>query len=145
MIPATALGSRFMGTLQRLRGPPTFCFKFEGGIPGTTEHQKDASMDEDALEQLRAQIWEPLVGDKVSVDKRLKAEILQMRSHASIVEEKPGNFVCEAVHGRAVVVHKEATLFEPVALKAVRCQSYKSHLFAVHSALCWAVLGVSIG
>jgi hypothetical protein len=102
-------------------------------------------MDENAMEALRARIWDPLVGDKVSIDKRIKAEILQMRSLARILEDGPGKFACEAVHGRGVVDRKEAILFEPVTMKPVRRHSHKSHLFAVHSALCWAVLGISIG
>jgi hypothetical protein len=39
-------------------------------------------MNDDVLEQLRANVRAPTVGDKVSVDKRLKEEILLMRSHA---------------------------------------------------------------
>jgi hypothetical protein len=68
-----------------------------------------------------------------------------MRSHASIVEDKPGSFVCEASFGRGVAAQKEATLFDTVTKKPIRWQPYKSHLVAVHSALCWAVLGISIG
>ena len=102
-------------------------------------------MNEDVLEQLRAQIRAPLVADKVTEDKRFKAEILQMRSHANFVEDKPGRFVCEGSYGRGVAEQKEATLFEKETIKPLRWQPYKSHLFAVHSALCWAVLGISIG
>ena len=51
-------------------------------------------MTDDALEQLKAQVRMPLVGDKVTIDKRIKAEILLMRGHARIVEDKPGFFVC---------------------------------------------------
>ena len=102
-------------------------------------------MEEDVLEQLRIQVRAPLAGDKVTEDKRLKAEILLMRNHANVVEDKPGHFVCEGGYGRGVANQKEATLFELVTQKTMRWQPYKSHLFAVHSALCWAVLGISIG
>ncbi len=102
-------------------------------------------MDEDVLEQLRIQVRAPQAADKVTEDKRLKAEILLMRNHANVVEDKPGHFVCEGGYGRGVADQKEATLFELVTQKTLRWQPYKSHLFAVHSALCWAVLGISIG
>jgi hypothetical protein len=50
-------------------------------------------MNDDVLEQLRIRVRAPTVGDKVTIDKRLKAEILLMRSHASVVEDKPGSFI----------------------------------------------------
>ena len=102
-------------------------------------------MTDDALEQLKAQVRMPLVGDKVTIDKRIKAEILLMRGHARIVEDRPGFFVCEASFGKAVADQKESTLFDMVTNETIRWQPYKSHLFAVHSALCWAVLGISLG
>ncbi|MEY4737924.1 MAG: hypothetical protein RL302_2243 [Pseudomonadota bacterium] len=102
-------------------------------------------MNNDQLEALRAQIRAPLAADKVTEDKRRKAEILVMRSHASIVEDKPGKLVCDSTYGRGVADQKEATLFDTDTKKSVRWQPYKSHLVAVHSALCWAVLGISIG
>jgi hypothetical protein len=102
-------------------------------------------MEEDVLEQLRIQVRAPLAGDKVTEDKRLKAEILLMRNQATVVDDKPGHFVCEGGYGRGVADQKDATLFELVTQKTLRWQRYKSHLFAVHSALCWAVLGISIG
>jgi hypothetical protein len=103
------------------------------------------NMNDDVLEQLRANVRAPTVGDKVAIDKRLKAEILLMRSHASFVEDKSGSFVCEGSYGRGVANQKEATLLDAVTKKPMRWQHYKSHLVAVHSTLCWAVLGVSIG
>jgi hypothetical protein len=102
-------------------------------------------MNDDVLEQLRAQVRAPLAADKVTEDKRLKSEILLMRSHASIIEDKPGSFVCMGVFGRGVAAQKEATLLDTDTNQPIRWQPYKSHLFAVHSALCWAVLGISIG
>jgi hypothetical protein len=102
-------------------------------------------MNDDVLEQLRSQVREPLVADKVTEDKRLKTEILLMRSHANVAEDKPGHFVCEGTYGRAVAQKKEATLYDLATQKPLRWQPYKSHLFAVHSALCWSVLGISIG
>ena len=59
-------------------------------------------MNEDVLEQLRAQVRAPLAADKVTEDKRLKAEILLMRSHAHVVEDKPGHFVCEVGYGSSL-------------------------------------------
>lgn len=102
-------------------------------------------MSDDVLEQIKAQIRVPVSGDKVTIDKRLKAEIVQMRHHARIVEDKPGFFVCEANYGRGVADQKESTLVDTVTNKTIRWQPYKSHLYAVHSALCWAVLGISVG
>ena len=102
-------------------------------------------MKEDELDQLRATVRAPLAADKVAEDKRLKAEILLMRCHVSIVEDKPGRLVCEGSYGKAVADQKEATLFDIETRKPLRWQPYKSHLFAVHSALCWAALGISIG
>jgi hypothetical protein len=102
-------------------------------------------MNQDVLDQLRAQVRAPLVADKVTEDKRLKTEILLMRAHVRMLEDKPGRLVCEGRYGRAIADQKEATLFETETQKPIRWQPYKSHLFAVHSALCWAVLGISIG
>jgi len=102
-------------------------------------------MNDDQLDALRAQVRGPLLADKLSEDKRLKAEILLMRGHASMAEGKPGSFVCEGHYGRAVAEQKEATLYDAATQKPLRWQPYKSHLVAVHSALCWAVLGISIG
>jgi hypothetical protein len=102
-------------------------------------------MNEEVLEQLRAQVRAPLVADKVTEDKRLKTEILLLRSHASVVQDQPGHFVCDGAFGRATADQKEASLFDTATRKPVRWQPYKSHLCAVHSALCWAVLGISIG
>ena len=102
-------------------------------------------MTDDAMERLKAQIRMPLVGDKVTIDKRLKAEILLMRRHARIVEDKPGFFACEASFGKGVADQKESPLFDTVTNETIRWQPYKSHLFAVHSSLCWAVLGISLG
>ncbi len=68
-----------------------------------------------------------------------------MRNHANVVEDRPGQFVCEGDYGRSVADQKEAPLFELVIQTPLRWQPYKSHLFAVYSALCWAVLGISIG
>jgi len=102
-------------------------------------------MNDDVLEQLRTDIWSPTVGHKVAADKRLKAEILLLRGHASFVEDKPGSFVYEGSYGRGVANQKEGTLFDAVTKKPTRWHPYKSHLVAVHSTLCWAVLGVSIG
>jgi hypothetical protein len=98
----------------------------------------------DELNQLRAQVVVHLDADKVSVEKKLKQEILQLRNHARVVEDKPGHFVCEGPHGRGVVDAKNATLFSPVTQRPLRWQTFKSHLYAVHSVLCWAVLGISI-
>ena len=102
-------------------------------------------MNDTLLESLRAQVRAEREADKLSEDKRLKAEILLLRSHARIVEDHPGHLVCEGDFGRAVAAQKEATLFETDTHKPLRWQPYKSHLFAAHSALCWAVLGISVG
>ncbi|NVO07878.1 MAG: hypothetical protein HXX19_19020 [Rhodoferax sp.] len=60
----------------------------------------------EGLEQLRAQVRTPLLADKVTEDKRRKAEILLLRSHPSILEDQPGHFVCEASYGRGVAEQK---------------------------------------
>jgi hypothetical protein len=105
----------------------------------------DNGMNEDMLEEFRAQVRAHIVADKVTEDRRLKAEILLLRNHATIAEDKTGRLVCEGAYGRGVADQKEATLFEMITHKPLRWQIYKSHLFAVHSALCWSVLGISIG
>ncbi len=64
-------------------------------------------MNDHSLEQLRANILVPIVGHKVIADKRLKAEILLMRSYAIIVEDKPGSFICEGNYGRGVANHPD--------------------------------------
>ena len=97
----------------------------------------------DGLASLRAQVLAIADADKVTLEKRLKAEILQMRSHASFCEAKPGHFVCDGAHGRAVADQKETTLFNAATRKPIRWVPFKSHLYAVHAALCWAVLGIS--
>ena len=102
-------------------------------------------MNDDSLDLLRAQVRAPELADKLGEDKRRKAEILLMRSHAKNVQDKPGHFVCEGAYGQGIAEQKEASLRDAVNGKPLRWQPYKSHLFAVHSALCWAVLGISIG
>lgn len=102
-------------------------------------------MKEDELDQLRDTVRAPLVADKVAEDKGLKAEILLMRCHVRIVEDQPGRLVCEGTYGKAVADQKEASLFDIDTQKQLSWQPYKSHLFAVHSAPCWAALGISIG
>jgi hypothetical protein len=103
------------------------------------------AMNEEVLELLRTQVRAHLVADKVTEDKRFKAEILLMRVHAQVKEDKPGHFLCEGGYGLGVADLKEATLYDATTHKPLRWQIYKSHLVAVHSALCWAVLGISIG
>jgi hypothetical protein len=107
--------------------------------------ENGSGMNEDMLEQLRAQVRAHLSADKVTEDKRLKAEILLMRNHTHVLEDKPGHFVCEGDYGRGVADLKEATLYDAATQKPLRWQPYKSHLVAVHSVLCWAVLGISLG
>ena len=85
------------------------------------------------------------MADKVNEGKRLKAEILLMRSDAQVVEDKPGQFVCEGGYCRVVAAQKEVTLYALATHKPLRWQPYKSHLFAVHSALGCAVLRISVG
>lgn len=96
------------------------------------------------LDQLKAQVVLHLDTDKVTADKKCKQEILLLRSHVIVVEDKPGNFVCDGPHGRGVVDGKDATLFSSVTQRPLRWQTFKSHLYAVHSVLCWTVLGISI-
>ena len=86
---------------------------------------------------------DPQEDDKLGFEKRLKQEILQMRALAQTVEAKPGHFVCVGSHGRAVADQKETTLYKAATQKPIRWVPFKSHLYAVHAALCWAVLGVS--
>lgn len=68
-------------------------------------------MNEDVLEELRTEVRAHIVADKVTDDRRLKAEILLLRNHATIAEDKPGRFVCAGAFGRGVADQKEATLF----------------------------------
>lgn len=97
-----------------------------------------------SLDQLKAQVVLHLDADKVTVDKKRKQEIVLLRSHVRVVDEQPGHFVCDGLHGRGVVDGKNATLISPVTQRPLRWQTFKSHLYAVHSVLCWAVLGISI-
>lgn len=91
---------------------------------------------------LHNQIAQPLLSDKLSQEKRLKAEIAQMRELAKIVREGKGTLVCEGPHGRCEVDQKEATLIDVATEKVLRNEPFKSHLYAVHRALCWAVMGM---
>jgi hypothetical protein len=100
-------------------------------------------MNEDTLAQLRLQVAAKTDADKVTLERRLKDEILQMRSLASLVEAKPGYFVCEGEHGRGVADKKEATHYNALTKKPIRWVPFKSHLYAVHAVLCWVVLGIS--
>ncbi len=100
-------------------------------------------MNEEAIARLCEQVLSSPEDDKLSLEKRLKQEILQMRSLAQSMDAKPGHFVCEGAHGRAVADQKETTLFSTVTQKPIRWVPFKSHLDAVHAALCWAVLGIS--
>jgi hypothetical protein len=91
---------------------------------------------------LRAQIAAPLLPDKLNQEKRLKAEITQMRELAKIVSEGRGTLICEGPHGRCEVDQKEATLFDVATDRVLRNEPFKSHLYAVHRALCWSVMGM---
>ena len=92
-------------------------------------------MNENVLEQLRAQVRAPLAADKVTEDKRLKAEILLMRNHANVAEDKPGHFVCEGGYGRGVADQKEATLFELVTQDPTRASEFKAVAARLHRAI----------
>jgi hypothetical protein len=105
--------------------------------------KEDRRMNEEAIAQLKLQVAAKIDADKVTLEKRLKDEILQMRSHASLVDVKPGYFVCEGAHGRGVADKKEATHYNALTQKPIRWVPFKSHLYAVHAVLCWVVLGIS--
>jgi hypothetical protein len=115
------------------------------GIGASPPERSDGarSIDAEAWARLCAQVLAEPQGDKLSLEKRLKQEILQMRSLAQQVQAESGHFVCEGAHGRGVAEQKEATLYHPVSHKPIRWVPFKSHLYAVHAALCWAVLGLS--
>ncbi len=100
-------------------------------------------MSTEEIARLCAQVLAEPEGDKLGLEKRLKQEILQMRAVAQMVEAKPGHFVCEGAHGRAVADQKETTHYKAETQKPIRWVPFKSHLYAVHAALCWAVLGIS--
>ena len=102
-------------------------------------------MHNDTLNLLRAQVLAHTDADKVTTDRRLKAEILLLRKHVTVLQDSPGRLVCNGSFGQAVAEQKEATLYDLATHKPLRWQPYKSHLVAVHSALCWAVLGISVG
>jgi hypothetical protein len=104
---------------------------------------EDCRMNEDAMAQLKLQVAAKADADKVTLEKRLKDEILQMRSVASLVEVKPGHFVCEGAHGKGIADKKEATHYNALTGKPIRWVPFKSHLYAVHAVLCWVVLGIS--
>ena len=91
---------------------------------------------------LRILIAQPLLADKLSQDKRLKAEIAQMRALAKIVSEGKGTLICEGPHGRCEVDQKEVTLYDVPSDRVLRNEPFKSHLYAVHRALCWSVMGM---
>ncbi len=99
-------------------------------------------MNDIALNALRVKVAAHPVDDKVSHDKRLKEEIVLIRAHATIISEQKGVLVCEGDFGRGVANQKEATLYDLLTKKPVRNEPFKSHLYAVHRALCWSVLGV---
>ena len=94
------------------------------------------------LNALRAQVAVRPADDKVGHERRLKDEILLLRAHATITDEKKGYLVCEGTVGQCVVNQKEATLYDLLTQRPVRNEPFKSHLYAVHRALCWSVLGV---
>lgn len=91
---------------------------------------------------LHHQIAQPSLEDKVVQEKRLKTEIAQMRAQASILNEGKGVLTCEGAFGRCEVVQKEATLFDVSTNRVLRNEPFKSHLYAVHRALCWSVMGM---
>ena len=77
-------------------------------------------MTAEELERLKAQVRMTLVGDKVTIDKRIKAEIVLLRGHARIFEDKPGFFECEASFGKGIADQKESTLFDMVTNETIR-------------------------
>ncbi len=99
-------------------------------------------MSDIALSVLRAKVGAHPVDDKVSHEKRLKEEIVLIRALATIISEQKGVLICEGAFGRGVANQKEATLYDLSTKMPVRNEPFKSHLYAVHRALCWSVLGV---
>lgn len=99
-------------------------------------------MNDIVLTELRAKVGAPPMGDKVIHEKRLKGEIVLMRAHATIISVQKDSLVCEGAFGRGIANQKEATLIDPLTNKPIRNEPFKSHLYAVHRALCWSVLGV---
>ena len=95
------------------------------------------------MQDLRVQVAMKMFVDKVSLEKKLKEDILLMRKHASFFDVKPGYFVCQGPYGRGVADKKEATLFNTITKKPIKWMPFKSHLYAVHTVLRWAVLGVA--
>jgi hypothetical protein len=91
---------------------------------------------------LQTQISQPLLEDKLRQEKRLKTEIAQMRALAKILSEGKGTLICQGDFGRCEVVQKESTLFDIGTNRVLRNEPFKSHLYAVHRALCWSVMGM---
>lgn len=91
---------------------------------------------------LKTQIAQPVLEDKLSQEKRLKEEVALLRQHTTVVSEGKGSLVCEGPFGRCVVDQKEATLLDAATGKVLRNEPFKSHLYAVHRALCWSVMGM---
>jgi hypothetical protein len=91
---------------------------------------------------LHTQIASPLLADKLNQEKRLKAEIIRMRELAINVRQGKGTLVCEGPHGRCKVDQKDVTLYEQGTDRVIRNEPFKSHLYAVHRALCWSVMGM---
>ena len=95
------------------------------------------------MQDLQAQVAIKIIADKVTLEMKLKKDILLMRKHASFFDVKPRYFVCHGPYGRGVADKKDATLFNIITKEPIKWRPLKSHLYAVHTALRWAVLGVA--
>jgi len=95
------------------------------------------------MQDLRAQVAIKIIADKVALEMKLKEDILLMRKYASFFDVKQGYFVCNGPYGRGVADKKDATLFNIITKEQIKWMPFKSHLYAVHTVLRWAVLGVA--
>lgn len=100
-------------------------------------------MSSKVMQDLQAQVAIKIIADKVTLEMKLKEDILLMRNYASLFDPKPGYFVCYGPYGKGVADKKDATLFNIITKEPIKWRPLKSHLYAVHTVLRWAVLGVA--
>lgn len=100
-------------------------------------------MSNKVMQDLREHVAINIIADKVTLEMKLKEDILLMRKYASFFDVKQGYFVCHGPYGRGVAEKKDATLFNIITKEPIKWMSFKSHLYAVHTVLRWAILGVA--
>ncbi len=98
-------------------------------------------MSIDKLLELKIESFLELSVANHEYDTQIKQQIDIMKKHISFFDVKKGYFKCYGPYGVGLAEKKEATLFNTHTREPLKYASFRKHIYAVHSALVWAVIG----